>query len=267
MSLPFYFGEATRRLYGIYTPPTSHPLAKGVVLCYPWGQEYVRAHRSFRILADALAAKGLHVLRFDYFGTGDSAGEGYELDLEGCRGDVVAAVDELRSMSGVPRVALVGLRLGATLAAATAALEPRVRRLALWDPVVDGRTYVDELRRHAGGTSEWPGVPEAEVPAPDDDGEPPSVEVDGFPLTARFLTDLRQIRVADYAATASTGVLLAVTEETDLMDMLRATLEERFGTRFRYAYRSGPKAWQQELDFGAGAVPAGVIECLTSWGW
>ncbi len=49
-------------------------LPKSIVLCHPWGQEYLRAHRSMRQLGNLLAAAGHHVFRLDYFGTGDSGG-------------------------------------------------------------------------------------------------------------------------------------------------------------------------------------------------
>ena len=45
------------------------------MLCYPWGSEYIYAHRSLRLLAQRRAAAGIHTLRFDYFGTGDSDGD------------------------------------------------------------------------------------------------------------------------------------------------------------------------------------------------
>ena len=49
---PFFFGESERALFGLYHPPKSATVRElGVVLCYPMGQEYMRAHRAFRQLA------------------------------------------------------------------------------------------------------------------------------------------------------------------------------------------------------------------------
>src|ERR1700692_718420 len=47
---------------------------RGVVLCNSFGHEYVWTHKGMRRLADELSARGIWVLRFDYRGTGDSAG-------------------------------------------------------------------------------------------------------------------------------------------------------------------------------------------------
>jgi pimeloyl-ACP methyl ester carboxylesterase len=116
-----------------------------VVICNPFGQEYLRAHRSLLQLADRLGAAGFHVLRFDYFGCGDSAGEEDEGRLERWVRDAALAVEEIEALSAVPKVALVGLRLGATLAARLATRQPGVEHLVLWDPVLDGRDYLEEL--------------------------------------------------------------------------------------------------------------------------
>ena len=46
----------------------------GVVLCPPLGYEYMSSYRTYRILADRLAALGFDVIRLDYDGTGNSSG-------------------------------------------------------------------------------------------------------------------------------------------------------------------------------------------------
>jgi pimeloyl-ACP methyl ester carboxylesterase len=139
------FGPSTRPLFGVYHAP-SGPTAKtvGVVLCYPGPQEYRQAHFVYRKLALSLAADGFHVLRFDYFGTGDSSGDSSEVSVAQWVRDIETAVAELRDISGVRRVSLVGMRLGAALALRAAASLP-VAQLVLWDPVVSGADYLRQL--------------------------------------------------------------------------------------------------------------------------
>jgi pimeloyl-ACP methyl ester carboxylesterase len=96
----------------------------------------------FRNLATMLAGDGFHVLRFDYYGTGDSAGGSRDGSVGEWRRNIVTATTDLKECSGVTKVSLVGLRLGATLAALTPLA---VSNLVLWDPVVNGKKYLDEL--------------------------------------------------------------------------------------------------------------------------
>jgi uncharacterized protein len=118
----------------------------GVVLCYPAPQEYMRTHWAFRKLAGLLAVEGFHVLRFDYHATGDSAGDSPEANLGQWREDIQTAVRELKDLAGVQRVSVVGLRLGAALAAQACWAGLKVSTLVLWEPVVEGRAYLAELK-------------------------------------------------------------------------------------------------------------------------
>lgn len=124
----------------------------GVVLCPPVGHEQLHSHRALRHLAAAVARAGFPVLRFDYHGSGDSAGFDDDPDrLPTGRQNVRDGVRWMRDQLGCDRVSLVGLRLGATLAALAAADEP-VDQLVLWAPVVSGRRYVRELRALSAAT-------------------------------------------------------------------------------------------------------------------
>src|SRR5215831_2255879 len=121
--VPIYFGPPGRQRFGLYHHPTpgSTSRALGVVLCNPVGDDLIRAHRTLRHMAEDLAAAGLPVLRFDFDGTGDSAGD--ERDpgrVAAWREDVKLAVGEIKQRAGVDRIALVGLKLGGTLAAVAA---------------------------------------------------------------------------------------------------------------------------------------------------
>ncbi|MBS0341790.1 MAG: alpha/beta hydrolase [Proteobacteria bacterium] len=145
---PFFFGPAQRRLFGMYHPPAAgRANGTAVLLCYPFGQEAIRSHRFFRLMAERLSRQGAAVLRFDYHGTGDAPGDDEEGELAGWTGDVREAHRELLRASGAMRITWFGARLGATLALAAAAqATPPVQRLVLWDPVFDGPAYLEALR-------------------------------------------------------------------------------------------------------------------------
>lgn len=146
--LPIYFESSGARLFGMYHDAgRASARSSAVLICAPFGHEYIRAHRSLRQLATTLSDRGHHVLRFDYFGCGDSAGEDADADIGQWLGDITAAIDELKAMARATRVALVGLRLGATLAAEAAAGRDDVDGVFLWDPVTDGAAFVAELEQ------------------------------------------------------------------------------------------------------------------------
>lgn len=145
--LAFHFGPSDRRLFGLFHPAlTNTPVRRAVLLCNPFGQEAVRVHRMYRVLAERLARSGTSVLRFDGYGTGDSAGDDTEGDLQGWVSDLIAAGRELEQRATPGRVVWLGARLGATLVALAAVRAPRPPdELVLWEPVVDGAAYLNML--------------------------------------------------------------------------------------------------------------------------
>nr|WP_272491458.1 alpha/beta fold hydrolase [Corallococcus exercitus] len=102
-------------------------------------------HWAFRKLAGMLAREGFHVFRFDYYGTGDSAGEVHEGRVATWVQDIRLAATELQDLTGVQRVALVGLRLGAALAVRAATEGLSTAALVLWEPLVQGDAWIQEL--------------------------------------------------------------------------------------------------------------------------
>ncbi|MFP3564350.1 serine aminopeptidase domain-containing protein [Paraburkholderia sp. SIMBA_030] len=140
--MPVVFGECFGWLY-----PAQG--SAGVVLCNPFGYDALCTHRGWRKLAERIAAAGMPVLRFDYPGAGDSAGlEDDPQRLNAWLDAIVEATLRLREWTGVQSVSLVGLRLGASLAALAAQRMGDIDGLVLLAPAVSGRNYLRELRAH-----------------------------------------------------------------------------------------------------------------------
>jgi alpha-beta hydrolase superfamily lysophospholipase len=142
---PGYFGADDAALFG-WLHAAEAAGALGLVVCNPFGFEEVCAHRSLRHIAEAASAAGVPSLRFDYAGCGNSQGD--EFDAETAARWVQAvhqAIEALKAASGVRRVALLGVRLGAALAALAAAERDDVAGLIAIAPVVRGRGYIREL--------------------------------------------------------------------------------------------------------------------------
>jgi pimeloyl-ACP methyl ester carboxylesterase len=100
-----------------------------------------------RFLGKTLAANGIPAMRFDLPGTGDSSGGSKDPDLaDAWIQSISDAARELREMTGVRDVAVIGVRLGATLAVAAASRGADLQDLVLWGPSATGRSILRELR-------------------------------------------------------------------------------------------------------------------------
>jgi pimeloyl-ACP methyl ester carboxylesterase len=194
---PVWFGDDRRPAFGWFHWPASGLNRGGVVLCPPVGQDYIRAHYALRLLAEQLATAGFCVLRFDYDGTGDSAGTNDDPDrVPSWLTSVRQAVEVVRA-AGAPSICLVGLRFGATLAAAVAAEDGDIDQVVLWDPCASGRSFLREQRAISTMTF---GVPQS---SPDG-----SVEIPGFQFDAATAQAINEVKFASLTAPIGRRVLL-----------------------------------------------------------
>ena len=146
--IPLHLSSPDGLLFGVCHPARQpDPRKTGVVLCYPLGHEYVRMHRFYLELAEGVARAGFTVLRFDYYGTGDSEGASGDVRLGQWNDNISLAVDYLQSQYQVRQVCLAGYGIGATLAALCASNRPDVRYLAMLEPEVAGRAYLARVRK------------------------------------------------------------------------------------------------------------------------
>lgn len=163
-------GVAGREIFALHDPAVKGaPRARAAVICNPEGIEQVYSHRALRHLAVRLARRGFHVLRFDYYGTGDSGGEDGEATRDGMVGDVAFAIEAARDAAAVAQVALIGLRAGADIAAAYARRQTgEIASLVLWDPleapVVPPALAARTLVLHTLGDTPMPGAVQVEAP-------------------------------------------------------------------------------------------------------
>jgi len=146
---PYFFGDMKRPLYALYHAPQV-PTARNsaVLLCPSIANEHAASRNMLSALARKLAANGQHVLTVDYSGTGESAGEiGRGQFLRWLR-DIDASVAELSALSGAQELSVVGVRVGALLAAtALATVRTPLSKLVLWDPVICGADFMAALER------------------------------------------------------------------------------------------------------------------------
>ena len=157
----------------------------GIVLCSSWGFEDLTMRKSWRLLAEALAATGYPCLRFDYPGTGNSLG-GAPPSIDVWVDAVHYAAEVLRFKSGVKRFVFIGQSLGAALAVLAARTRGDVVGLQLIAPVVKGRAYARELAATAALVAQRIGIAH-------ETSEAEALSVVGFPLSQGMVDSLKTL--------------------------------------------------------------------------
>lgn len=148
METPVTFECRGQQVVGMLHLPEGRGRFRTALLLHGFTGTKVEAHRIFVKLSRALAQHGIASLRFDYRGSGDSAGEFEDMTI---RSEIADSMEAIRFLGRHKRVnsrrlALIGLSLGAAVAAHVAAREKhRVKTLALWAPVAEGAGILDDL--------------------------------------------------------------------------------------------------------------------------
>ena len=256
---PLLFGPAEMPLYGCF-----HASQRGrhcdipVLICPPIGHESVRSHRCLRILAARLAAAGVSALRFDYFGTGDSAGDAEDVTLDALLVSVQLAADELRSRTGADAVSLVGVRFGAALGAVGAAASAPVNRAVLWQPVGSGADFLAAARaehaRHLAWSSKEFGAPPASV----------SQELLGYRWSESFLREVAALDLTTLPAAPADEVLLIHNGDAQVPDLgpVRSRLEQ-LGARVTDERVEEPGVWDAEP--AVAVMPQASLARIVEW--
>ena len=256
---PFWFGDPQNTCFGMLHRPRQSN-GRGVVICNSVGFEGVVAFRPLRQLADRLVARGFTVLRFDYPGTGDSAGGEWEPNLvKSWRNSVGDAVDLLRQ-NDVADVQLLGFRMGATLAASFLGEQSAVSGVALWAPCVSGRTYAREVRALAllsaahrppqGVTADW-------FPAD-------SLEAVGFEFTSSTLDEFKELDLSKITPVSPPPAALVLDRDDmpasqSLVDRLTES-----GAQVDHETFAGYQDFITE-DEATSVVPESVLDRLAIW--
>jgi pimeloyl-ACP methyl ester carboxylesterase len=247
---PLWFGPEDRSLFGWLHGPESRLARGGVVLSPTIGLEAVSAHYGYRRLADRLADAGFVALRFDYPGTGDSAGGSNDEGLVAAwLGSIRTAVDLLEAM-GLGRVSVIGMRMGATLVAETFGWGPaRIDDVVLWDPCASGRAFLRDqsaLSSFALGSRT------------NHDG---SIETPGVVYDPGTVADLSAVAIANADGPLAEGVLLL----TRSSRKVEGRMHERLA--LAHVHRETIRGQEQFVDVEPELArpPEATIETIVGW--
>lgn len=236
-----------------------HPAAgnRGVIICAAQGYEELCTHRPMRGLAERFATAGMPTLRFDYPGTGDSTGDEHDpARVRAWLDSIRAAANYLRGRVGVEEIAIVGLRIGATLGAIAAAELGDVEALALMAPPVSGRAYVREIQ--AFSTMFTP-MPEGAAPPAD----PDDLQATGFLLSATTVADLKALGLLKLARRPGKRVMLLHRPDAAPEKKLAARLRELDADVSEITF-DGFSELMDEVCYGQ-RLPHAIFTRLTDW--
>lgn len=245
MSTPIWIGDDAALSFGWYHAATGDQREVGVVLCNPLGYEAMCTHRTYRLLAERLASEGFPVVRFDYHGTGDSAGT--ETDpgrVNAWQESIAAAIDALQRHSGLEKVVLFGLRFGGTLALAAAGAMADVVAVIAWAPLVSGKAYVRELSAF-------------NLLKGDSAAAHRHIEAAGFLLTSETVDELQRVDLLSLAKPTASHILLLRRDAASS----EGRLAKHLGVECELVAGYEPMM----RDPHEAVVPAGVIERIAQW--
>ena len=145
----FFFNHQGKKLYGFLhsSKKSQKNKSAGYVFCSPFAEEKVRTQRLYVNLARLLSSQGIHVLRFDFYGNGDSEGEFHEASFRSHVEEIHTAIDVLIEKTGAGNIGVFGGRLGGTLSMMAAETDNRIKDVLLWDPIIDVHQYLMKILR------------------------------------------------------------------------------------------------------------------------
>ena len=238
---PFYFGTRERRLFGIYEPasmrdrwriarrfcaiPGAQNICMRIEPCANWRsssrpQGSIPCGSTFSAPAIPVAKLSTPISRL---------------------GKPTSKWRWKKSERSLAQAAspLIGLRLGAAVAA-TVAADNKVDALVLWDPVVSGKEYLNQL-----------GVA--------GDAEPP-IEIQGFPLAEKMLRDLRAFELNRLILKRLPRTLMLMTERLPSHGSLMSSATCSASLDFM----TDVHPWSAGA-FTNGMVPYKVIQRILAW--
>lgn len=247
-----FIGKNEKQLYGVVQEPAGNTFEDyAVLMCYPFGQEYMRSHRAFRQLSSMLSRKGIASLRFDYLGTGDSMGDQSDFTIEQACDDIKRAYKELKTLSAVDKIYVVGLRLGAAMAAMALGAEKGTHHISLWDPVINGQAYCDELYRSMD--------PERYGDLIVDD----VWWVNGFPVSPALRKELAAIDLCKASFAKQCQLLQVVSKEKPEFADFKSHCESN-SVKFKHDFQQGPSDddWNEVDAEGSFLLPHAVLNSI-----
>lgn len=200
---PFFLPFGKGNLFCIFHAPKAE-ITKGAILyLHPFAEEMHKSRRMAALQARRFAASGYAVLQVDLPGCGDSFGDFADADWDSWLASALSAYFWLRQRTE-QRIALWGLRTGATLALELSCAIPEAAGIILWQPVINGERFLNQFLRIKIASemlSERP-THSGTQQIRNELASGKSVEVGGYLLSSKFALEIDRLRLSQYEVKA-----------------------------------------------------------------
>jgi len=243
-------------LYAAYHAADGRETELPVVIVPPLFEERKSAFATLRKLAIELAAQGHPVMRFDYRGSGESGSSSAMRRWEHLAQDVATVRKTLASLAGKRDSALVGLRLGATLALQETGRVGGECVVAL-APIVAGATQVRLWKMRSKIRSELTADGTTKQAEQKD-----TVDFDGYDVHHGFLDDVAAVNLTkDLGVLSCPGLILQLSHRTDAA-LETTQLLTTLGSRAKLACLRMEPFWDKLDDVDTGPMIESVVDFI-----
>jgi len=259
-------------LCALYFAPRPGVALKGDVLVVPsFAEEMNRCRAMVSLQARAWAEEGVGTLVLDPHGTGDSAGDFVDATWAQWRDDLLRGIAWLER-HGQGCQALLGIRLGAIMAAELAREAGGVRHLLLWQPVLSGKTfYTQFLRIRIAAELNLPERVKSTNELRQMGAAGKAVEVSGYeigPTLGAELDGLSFDAAACATRTAITWFEVNAEAEATIAPASQKAIDElrHAGATVQAHSVAGPAFWHVHERELAPSLIAATTRCAAAWG-
>ena len=238
--VPVTFERQGQQLVGMLHLPAEAGKFPAVVMFHGFTGNKQEAHRMFVEMSRTLAADGIASLRFDFLGSGDSAGKFSDVTLAGEIADAREALRFLRGRKEIDtqRIGILGMSMGGLVASFILAEDKNIKTAALWCPV-GNPAYLIASRRTEKSDQQLATIG--------------MVDMDGWPVGIPFVQELMVLKPIE-----------AIVKTEAPLFILHAEKDESVPVSDMHDYVKALKAAGRTVE---SSVIAGANHTLDSFEW
>ena len=212
MERPYYIIRGNKNIFAVLHTPGSVINKKGIIFLHPYAEEKQYVDRIFVHFARLLCSRGYFVMRFDFYGCGDSEGNFEELTFESQISDIQSISNQFIRDTGIGEISLFGVRLGASIAIQYAGIDKNINNLILWSPIVNGAEYAATLLRNKIFASFAEKKKISKENILNELYSEGRVDIDGYYLTKHYYDFLNDMNVTNSVHVCKGNVFIGITK-------------------------------------------------------